>query len=64
MESTLPIVAARPQFNYRGYVFELVQPWPADWLYDQVDYYIDYIDDDWLYSFDHPGVRLELIIIG
>jgi hypothetical protein len=55
----------RPQFNYGGYVFELVEPWPADWAYDQDDYYIDYMDDEyWLYSLDHPGVRLELIIVG
>jgi hypothetical protein len=55
----------RPQFNYGGYVFELVEPWPAAWVYDADDYYIDYVDDEyWLYSFDDPGVRLELIIVG
>lgn len=61
----MQVYEGRPQFNYAGYVFELVEPWPADWMYDDDDYYIDYIDDEyWLYSFDHPGVRLELIIVG
>lgn len=61
----MQVYEGRPQFNYAGYVFELVEPWPADWMYDDDDYYIDYMDDEyWLYSFDHPGVRLELIIVG
>ena len=61
----LQVYEGRPQFNCSGYVFELVEPWPAGWMYDADDYYIDYMDDEyWLYSFDHPGVRLELIIIG
>lgn len=61
----MQVYEGRPQFNYGGYVFELVEPWPVAWAYDDDDYYIDYIDDEyWLYSFDHPGVRLELIIVG
>jgi hypothetical protein len=60
----MQVYQGRPQFNYSGYVFELVEPWPEDWAYDQDDYYIDYMDDEyWLYSLDHPGVRLELIIV-
>jgi hypothetical protein len=59
------VYEGRPQFNYGGYVFEIVEVWPAGWGYDDDDYYIDYVDDEyWLYSFRHPGVRLELIIIG
>ena len=61
----MQVYGGRPQFNYGGYVFELVEPWPADWVYDDDVYYIDSVDDEyWLYSLDHPGVRLELIIIG
>jgi hypothetical protein len=61
----MQVYEGRPQFNYGGYVFEIVEVWPAGWAYDDDDYYIDYVDDEyWLYSFDHPGVRLELIIIG
>jgi hypothetical protein len=58
------VYEGRPQFSYGGYVFELVEPWPADWAYDADDYYIDYVDDEyWLYSFDDPGVRLALVIV-
>lgn len=54
----------RPQFTYGGYVFALVESWPADWAYDDDDYYIDYVDDEyWLYSLRYPGVRLELFIV-
>ncbi len=58
------VYGGRPQFNYSGFVFELVEPWPTAWAYDDDDYYIDYVDDEyWLYSLRYPGVRLELIII-
>jgi hypothetical protein len=61
----MQVYEGRPQFHYSGYVFEIVEVWPADWVYDEDDYYIDYVEDEyWLYSFHHPGVRLELIIIG
>jgi RNA-directed DNA polymerase len=54
----------RPQFTYSGFVFALVEPWPVAWAYDDDDYYIDYVDDEyWLYSLRYPGVRLELIIV-
>jgi hypothetical protein len=57
------VYGGRPQFNYSGYVFEILEPWPGDWAYDDDDYYVEYVDDEyWLYSFRHPGVRLELII--
>jgi hypothetical protein len=58
------VYGGRPQFNYSGYVFELVEPWPTGWAYDDDDYYIDYVDDEyWLYSLRYPGVRLEVFII-
>lgn len=59
------VYGGRPQFSYGGYVFELVEPWPGDWAYDDDDYYIDYVDDEyWLYNLREPGLRLELMIIG
>lgn len=58
------VYGGRPQFTYSGFVFELVEPWPTAWAYDDDDYYIDYVNDEyWLYSLRYPGVRLELIII-
>lgn len=61
----MQVYDGRPQFAYSGYVFELVEVWPADWAYDADEYYIDYFDDEyWLCSFTHPEIRLELIIVG
>jgi len=58
------VYGGRPQFTYNGFVFALVEPWPVAWAYDDDDYYIDYVDDEyWLYSLRYPGVRLELIIV-
>jgi hypothetical protein len=46
---------AQPEFVYSGYTFELSDPWPAEWSYDD-DCYIDYVDDDYyLYDAYHPG---------
>lgn len=57
------IVESRPRFQYSGYWFEIVEPWPVDWAYTD-DCYIDYIDDTY-YLFDplHPGVRLVVIVV-
>jgi hypothetical protein len=57
------IVRGRPQFQYGGYTFELVDPWPADWAYGD-DCYVDYIDGDYyLIDLFHPGVRLVLFVV-
>lgn len=54
----------RPSFAYSGYTFVLVQEWPAGWVYDADDCYIDYIDGDyWLFNVLYPGVRVELFIV-
>lgn len=55
----------RPSFVYSGYTFVLVQAWPAGWVYDDDDCYIDYVDGDyWLFNLLYPGVRVELFIVG
>jgi hypothetical protein len=55
---------AQPEFVYSGYTFQLADPWPAEWSYDD-DCYIDYVDDDY-YLFDayHPGIRILVFVIG
>src|SRR6266851_5008330 len=57
------IVESRPRFQYTGYWFEIVEPWPVDWAYTD-DCYIDYIDDTY-YLFDplHPVVRLVVVVV-
>jgi len=50
------------RFHYGGYWFELNEPWPADWRYDD-DVYIDDIDGDY-YLIDpfHPGLRILVVV--
>jgi hypothetical protein len=52
------------RFQYGGYWFEYTEAWPGDWSYDNDDYYIDYIDDDYyLYDLRHPGMRILVIVV-
>jgi len=60
----MQVYNGQPQFLYGGYTFALIQAWPDDWAYDADDYYIDEFDGEyWLFNLEHPGVRLELIIV-
>ena len=50
-----------PRFEYGGYSFLLVDPWPEYWSdnwYDSDDVYIDYDDGYYLYNRSYPEVRL------
>ena len=64
VERTRIINQAQPEFVYGGYTFQLAEPWPAEWSFDD-DCYIDYVDDDY-YMFDayHPGIRILVFVIG
>jgi len=57
------MVAGQPRFQYGGYWFALVDPWPAGWSYDD-NCYIDYVDDGY-YLFDplYPGVRIAIMVV-
>jgi len=57
------IVAGRPQFQYSGYSFALVDAWPGDWAYTD-NCYIDYVDGDYfLFDLLHPGVRIAVFVV-
>jgi hypothetical protein len=57
------IVEGAPGFFYGGYSFVLVDPWPAEWTYDD-DCYVDYIDGEYfLFNVRHPGVRIALMVV-
>lgn len=48
-----------PRFQYGGFSFLLVDPWPEYWAddwYGADDLYIDYDDGYYLYNRRHPGV--------
>ena len=57
------IVDGYSRFQYGGFWFGFVQPWPGDWYYtDQV--YVDYVDGDYfLFNPTYPGVRLGISVV-
>jgi hypothetical protein len=56
------IVEGQPRFQYSGYWFEIVDPWPVGWAYTD-DCYIDYVDGEYfLFDVLHPGVRIALFV--
>ncbi len=56
------IVNNQPTFNYGGYSFIMVDPWPVGWAYTD-DCYIDYIDGEYfLFDVLHPGVHVALFV--
>lgn len=57
------IVEGQPRFQYSGYWFALVDPWPVGWAYsDQC--YIDYVDGEYfLFDLLHPGVRIAIDVV-
>lgn len=54
----------RPSFSYAGYTFVLVDAWPSEWVYDDDDYYIDYVDGEyWMYNVLYPGARVMVMVV-
>ena len=55
-----------PRFDYGGYSFLLLDPWPEYWSdtwYDSDDVYIDYHDGYYLYNRRYPQVALAVTIV-
>ncbi len=57
------IVEGRPRFQYGGYSFVMVDPWPVGWAYTDL-VYVDFIDGVY-YLIDpvHPGVRIVVNVV-
>ena len=57
------MVGGYSRFQYGGYWFGFVQPWPVGWYYTD-DVYIDYVDGGY-YMFDpyYPGSRFAISVI-
>jgi hypothetical protein len=57
-------VGGHRRFQYGGYWFALVDPWPEYWSndwYDSDDVYVDYYGDGYyLYNRRHPGDRIAI----
>lgn len=63
---SLPVVyvGGRRHFQYGGYWFGLIDPWPEYWSsdwYDSDDVYVDYYGDGYyLFNRRHPGDRIAI----
>ncbi len=57
------MVGGYSRFQYGGYWFGFVEPWPVGWYYtDQV--YVDYIDGEYfLFNPFYPGVRVAITFV-
>jgi hypothetical protein len=57
------MVEGQPRFQYSGYWFEIVDPWPSQWLYSD-NVYVDYIDGEYfLFDLLHPGARIAILVV-
>jgi hypothetical protein len=60
------VVGGYPRFQYGGYWFSLVDPWPEYWSddwYDRDEVYIAYLDDGYyLYDRRYPGDRIAVSV--
>jgi hypothetical protein len=57
------IVEGTPRFQYGGYWFVFVEPWPEGWG-DDDEVYVDYIDGGYyLLSPVHPGVQISINVV-
>ena len=59
------VIGGYPRFQYGGFWFSLVDPWPEYWSdgwYDDDDVYIDYYEDGYyLYNPRYPRDRIAII---
>jgi hypothetical protein len=57
------LVGGYSRFQYGGYWFGFVEPWPAGWYYTD-DVYIDYVDGGY-YMYDpyYPGARFSISVV-
>jgi len=57
------IVQGQPRFQYGGYWFAIVDPWPVGWAYTD-ECYIDDVDGEYfLFDLAHPGVSIALFVV-
>jgi len=60
------VVGGYPRFQYSGFWFSVVDPWPEYWSrtwYETDDIYIDYVNDGYyMYNRSHPGVGIAISV--
>ena len=56
-------VGGYSRFQYSGFWFGFVEPWPEGWYYSD-DVYVDYVDGDYfLFNPFYPGVRVAIVFV-
>ena len=64
---TLPVMyLGYPRFQYGGFTFLMLDPWPEDWgptWYATDDVYVGYDDGYYLYNRMHPGEAVAITIL-
>lgn len=65
-QNPLYLVGGYPRFQYSGFWFSVIDPWPEYWSdewYDHDEVYIDYYEDGYyLTNRRHPGDRIALSV--
>lgn len=60
------VVGGYPRFQYRGYWFSSIDPWPEYWgdnWYDTDDVYVDYVDNGYyLFNRRYPGPGIAISV--
>jgi hypothetical protein len=57
------LVGGYSRFQYSGFWFGFVQPWPMGWYYTD-NVYIDYVDGEYyMYNPYHPGARFAISVV-
>jgi hypothetical protein len=57
------MVGGYSRFQYGGFWFGFVDPWPVDWYYTD-DLYIDYVDGGYyMYNPYYPGARFAITVV-
>ena len=60
------IVSGYPRFQYGGFTFMMVDPWPGDWAedwYASDDVYVGYDNGYYLYDRMHPGEAVAITVV-
>jgi hypothetical protein len=61
----LVVIGGYPRFQYNGFWFSVVDPWPEYWSdgwYENDDVYIDYSDGYYLYNRRYPQDRIAITV--
>jgi len=66
IQSEPVIVDGYPRFQYGGYSFMMVDPWPSDWSqnwYAADDVYVGYDNGYYLYNRSYPGEAIAITVV-